>query len=159
MTSSPTKLHFESRPWHVPNVERALEGGLEGRPTEAMRNLAIENARRERAEWQPDAEAWTQLIQLHAFIGKRVRIQFFDPGTMYLLNEDEWPHPVEADCVGVVTVADDGRPQPFLLLRTAMEVKTGGCSGLCHLVERPGFVDMLAPVAELYEIESLGEVL
>lgn len=155
---SPRTMQFDRRAWQVPSEARALEGAVEGAPTDAMRAHAIERARRERATWRPNAEAWEQLIQVHAFVGKRVRIQFWDPGTMYMLAEDEWPHPVEGDCVGVVTLPEDGHLQPFLLLRRPAEVKTGGSSGLSHLRKRGAFSYHLAPVADFYEVEKIGEV-
>ena len=150
-------MEFGRRAWQVPSAARAMEGQMEGRPTDAQRAKAIERARRERATWQPNAEAWQQLIQLHSFVAKRVRIRFFSPGTE-MLSEDEWPHPVEGDCVGLVTLSEDGHLQPFLLLRGPVEIKTGGCSGLSHLRKRGAFSYSLAPVADFYEIERIGEI-
>jgi hypothetical protein len=157
MTESRLKVRFEHRAWQIPSEARALEGVVEGAPIESMRNDAIERARRERASWQPDTEAWQQLIELHAFIGKRIRIQFFDPGTMYMLNEDEWPHPVEGDCLGIVTLCDDRHLQPFLLLGNPSERPVGGSSGLSRLRSRNSFSYRLAPVADIYEVQRLGE--
>jgi hypothetical protein len=97
-------------------------------------------------------------VDVHSFIGQRVRIQFFDPGTMYLLNQDEWPHPVEADCIGCTTLQDDGRLQAYLVLRGPIEVWTGGCSGLSHLVKRPGIDYSLAPLADFYEVQCVREI-
>jgi hypothetical protein len=77
---------------------------------------------------------------------------------MFLLNEDEWPHPVEAFCEGIVTLMDDGKLQAFFLLRDPKEIKTGGSSGLSYLVERQGIHCGLAPVADLYEVETRTKV-
>jgi hypothetical protein len=156
MTAPSTKLWFKWRAWYVPREERAFEGWLEGRPTEARRAAAIARTRQQRAEWRPGAQAWDQLIQLQSFVGQRVRIQFWDPRTMYALAEDEWPHPVEAQCDGAVTLIDEGHLQAFLLLLDPVEVKTGGCSGLSHLVERSAVNRQLAPVADLFEIETVA---
>ena len=150
------KLTFDRRPWFIPSEGRAFEGWLEGRPTVAQREEALARARRLRAVWKPRAQAWDQLIQLQSFVGQRVRIQFWDPGTMYLLGEDEWPHPVEAQCDGVVTLIDQGHLQAFLLLLDPVEVKTGGCSGLSYLVERSAVNRKLAPLADLCEIETVA---
>ena len=157
MNAPTTKLTFTRRAWWVPSEGRAFEGWLEGRPTETQREDAVARARRLRAVWKPSAQAWDQLIQLQSFVGRRVRIQFWDPGTMYLLNEDEWPHPVEAHCDGVVTLIDEGHLQAFLLLLDPVEVKTGGSSGLSYLVERAAVNRKLAPVADLCEIETMTE--
>jgi hypothetical protein len=157
MTAPITKLWFKRRPWYVPHEERAFAGWLEGRPTEAQRQAALARARQQRADWKPDAQAWDQLIQLQNFVGRRVRIQFWDPGTMYLLNEDEWPHPVEGHCEGIATMIDDGHLQAFLLLLDPVEVRTGGSSGLSYLVERGAINCTLAPLAELCEIETVAE--
>jgi len=91
------------------------------------------------------------------FVGRRIRIQFWDPGTMYLLAEDEWPHPVEANCDGIITLMENGFLQAHLLLRDAVEIKTGGCSGLSHVVERSALNRKLASLAEMYEIEIASE--
>jgi hypothetical protein len=154
MNAPTTKLPFTRRAWWVPSEGRAFEGWLEGRPTEAQRTATIARARQQRAAWKPNAQAWDQLVQLQAFVGLRVRIQFWNP-VMFMLNEDEWPHPVEADCEGVVTLVEEGFLQPFLLLRDPVEIKTGGCSGLSYLVERAEITCKLAPVAEIYEIETV----
>jgi hypothetical protein len=119
-----------------------------------VEQAALRLARLARA-WQPDDEAWKQLKELHTFVGSRVRVQFFDPSTMLLLAEDEWPHPVEADCRGVVTLLAQDHLQPFLIVERITERWTGGCSGVSYLVKYDSFDGLLAPVADLYEIEAL----
>jgi hypothetical protein len=74
---------------------------------------------------------------------------------MWLLNEDEWPHPVETHCEGVVTLIDEGRLQAFLLVQNPVELKAGGSSGLSYLVERGAINCKLAPVGEISEIEEI----
>jgi len=151
------KLTFERRAWCVPTEDRALEGWLEGSPTDAQREAALVRARQRRADWKPDAQAFAQLVQVQEFVGLRIRIQFWDPGTMYLLAEDEWPHPVEANCDGVITLMENGFLQAYLLVRDAVEIKMGGCSGLSRVVERGAINCKLASLAEMYEIEIAPE--
>ena len=158
MSAAETQLTFERRAWCVPSEERAFEGWLEGCPTEPQRQAVLARNRERRANWKPDAQATAQLVQLQSFVGHRVRIQFFDPGTMWLLAEDEWPHPIEACCDGVVTLLDGGHLQAFLLLRDVMEVRMGGCSGLSYLTERSLVSGHLAAVADLYEIASIAYI-
>jgi hypothetical protein len=155
MNAPTTKLTFNRRPWWVPSEGRAFEGWLEGRPTAAQREDAVARARQQRANWKPNAQAWDQLIQLQTLVGRRVRIQFWDPLTMHTLAEDEWPHAVEGNCEGVATLIDDGYLQAFLVLRDPVEAKTGGSSGLAYLVERATINCKLAPVAEIYEVEAV----
>ena len=147
-----SKLTFTRRAWCVPSEGRAFAGWLEGRPTEAQREAAIARARQQRAAWRPSVQAWDQLIQLQAFVGRRVRIQFWDP-TMYLLAGDDWPHPVEAHCEGIATLIHLGHLQAFLVVRDLVEVETGGSSGLAYLVNRAMVTFKLAPVADMYEID------
>ena len=156
MTAPTLKLKFKRRPWCVPSEERALNGCLEGRPTAALRAAIVARTRRRRLAWKPDTEAWEQLIELQGVVGRRVRIQFWSP-VMYLLADDDWPHPVEAQCDGVLTLIEDGHVQAYLVLRDPVEVKTGGSSGLAHLVERGVAKARLAPVAALSEIETVAE--
>ena len=157
MTASQTKLTFERHAWCVPREDRAFEGWLEGCPTEGQRQAVLARNRERRANWKPDAQAIAQLVQLQSFVGHRVRIQFFYPGTMWLLAEDEWPHPIEACCDGVVTLSDAGHLQAFLVLRNVREIKTGGCSGQSYVVQRSGAARILAPVADLYEIATISD--
>jgi hypothetical protein len=76
---------------------------------------------------------------------------------MYALAEDEWPHPVEGQCEAVATLIDQGHLQAFLVLRDPAEVRSGGSSGFAYLVERATITCKLAPVAEMYEIETIAE--
>jgi hypothetical protein len=74
---------------------------------------------------------------------------------MFLLAENEWPHPIEAHCEAVATLIDQGNLQAFLVLRDPVEVRTGGSSGLSYLVERSTITCKLAPVGEIYEVEAV----
>ena len=156
VTVSSRKLTFERRAWYVPSEDRAFASLLEGSPSTKQREAILARARAQRANWMPDAEAWNQLLQLQSFVGRRIRIQFWDDGTMWLLAEDEWPRPIEASCEGIVTLMDDGHLQAFLLLCDAVEIKSGGRSGLSYLVERGVANGKLASAADLYEIESIS---
>jgi hypothetical protein len=146
----PKTVKFPDLPWQVPSERNAFDGWLEGRPSEAERKEILERARWKRAHWQPGSKAWQRLFELHAFVGKHVRIQFWD-SIMYMLD-DEGPHPIKGDCVGIVTLLDDGHLQPFLLLEHTAEIKTGGMSGECYLQKRCESPYDLAPVADICEI-------
>ena len=76
---------------------------------------------------------------------------------MYLLDDDNWPRPVEARCEGIITLIDDGHLQAFLLLADPAEVKTGGSSGLGYVVEHRAINCTLAPAAEVYAGRGRGE--
>jgi hypothetical protein len=156
MTAPRIKFTFSRRPWCVPSAEHAFDGCIEGRPTNVLRAAVVARLLRRRLAWNPDAEAWAQLIELQRVVGQRVRIQFWSP-VMYLLADDEWPHPVEARCEGVLTLIEDGRLQAFLVLRDPVEVQTGGSSGLSYLIERGVVTGRLAPVAALFEVETVAE--
>lgn len=156
MTAPALKLTFDRRAWRVPSEDRALERWLEGRLTEAQRDAAVARAKHERTTWTPDADAWDQMLQLQQFVGQQVRVHFWDT-VMYLLDDDDWPRPVEARCEGIITLIDDGHLQPFLLLADPAEVNTGGSSGLGYLVEHRAINCTLAPVAEVYEVEAVAE--
>ena len=153
MTVRDLKLTFDRRPWYVPNEGRAFEGWLEGLITEEQREAVRARTREQRAAWRPDVHALYQLVQLQSFVGRRVTVQFWD-ATMFLCCEDEWPHPVVAHCEGIVSLIDDGNLQPFLLMRDPVERKTGGSSGLSRLITRSAINCTLAPVADLYQIET-----
>ena len=112
-----------------------MKGWLEGRPTDAQREAVVARARQRADGVEARCTGVGSTAPASTPRGQRVRVQFWNP-VMYLLNEDEWPHPVEARCEGVVTLIDDGHLQAFLVLRDPVEVETGGSSGLSYLVER-----------------------
>ncbi len=142
--------------WRIPHPATATEGWLEGKPSKEELAAVYEAARQARKNWKPDKEAWKQLVELHAFVGKHVRLQFWDP-CMQLL-EDEGPNPLIADCRGIVTLLEDGFLQPFLLVENERDRPTvNGYSAVQCLVERPGVALRLAPIAELLEIEEVTD--
>jgi hypothetical protein len=77
-----------------------------------MIEAAVTRARNERKNWRPGSAAWDQLLEVQQFIGRHVRIQFWNP-VMYLLNEHEWPHPVVAKCSGVITMNEGADAKRF----------------------------------------------
>ena len=107
--------------------------------------------------WRPSAEAWQQLVAVHQFVGRHVRIQFWDDGTMWLLAPDEWPHPVLGFCEGTMTLRKDGHLQAYLLLRGANDPETAGCSGMSFLDHWGRYPGMLAPLASIYEITTIPQ--
>jgi len=76
---------------------------------------------------------------------------------MYMLDEEDWPALVDAQCEGVITLKDDGFLQAYLVLRDAINVETGGPSDSSYLIERPVANGKLAPVAEIYEVEAVAD--
>lgn len=74
--------------WRVPSENTAMDGWIEGRPTEEMKRKAIEDARTRRAQWKPSPEGWQLVEQLAYLIGSRIRIQFWSP-VMFMLEEEE----------------------------------------------------------------------
>lgn len=84
-----------------------------------------------------------------------IRIQFWDDGSMWLLNENEWPAPIKAHCEGVRTMIDDGHLQAFLLLRDPMNTRSDEPSQSSFLRQRGAINCTLAPLADLHELELL----
>lgn len=149
-------MRFDRLAWRVPSPERATEGWVEGRPTDRQIAAAREESVRARAAWRPDDEAWCQLISLQAFVGKHVRLQFWNP--IMIMLESEGPSPLTADCRGIVTIDDGGFLQPFLLVAGVRERPTeDGSSPLGYLRAHPDFIHKLAPVADLHEIDEVDE--
>src|SRR4051812_7324631 len=102
-------MKFQTMPWRIPGPERATEGWVEGRPTVQQLVDVRAAAGRARETWKPSNEAWQQLVVLHEFIGKHVRLQFWNP--IMIMLEDEGPYPLTCDCRGIVTLLHDGFPQ------------------------------------------------
>ena len=152
-TDLDAKVSFGRRAWYVPNERHAIQGWLEGRPSRAQLDATVVRARQERAEWRPPPQAWDQLIQLQRFVGRSVRIQFWCDGTMWLLDESEWPDPVEGHCEGAVTLIDDGHLQAFLLLRDPINARTRVSSDSRFLVSRAAINCKLAPLADICDVE------
>ena len=146
----PDKLTIGTNHWQVPSEENVLDGVVEGRPTEQRVAELREQARQERAVWRPNQEALELVEKLKAFVGFRIRVQFWDP-IMFMLD-DEGPHPLEGDCTGVVVEPRDGFPQAFLVMANVLEIPTShGFSSLRYL-ETPDNNGGLAPVAHISSV-------
>lgn len=153
---APQTLTVNVNPWRVPSIERALDGWLEGTPSEEERLQALTVASQKRADWKPSEEGWKLVDQLKSYVGFRVRIQFWDP-IMRLL--DEGPFPLEADCMGVVVLQDGEFLQAYIEVTNTVDIPAAdGYSPQGYLARRIESSHQLAPVAELYEITVAGKV-
>src|SRR5450755_4446286 len=105
MAAAMTKVTLTRRAWLVPSEGRALKGWVE--PTAAQRIAVVTRVRQLRDAWTPNPTAWDQLIQLQGFVGRQVRIQFWNevpsPGA-----DDDWPDPGLGHCEGVITLINFG---------------------------------------------------
>jgi hypothetical protein len=151
---TPDKITVSRNYWKVPSADNALDGWIEGNPSEEEKNKAIEEALSKRADWKPSEEAMQLVEQLKAYIGLRVQIQFWHP-FMYW-SEVEGPYPLEADCKDVVILQDGEFQQAYLVIDSIQEIPMrDGHSSLEYLVSRDEILGKLAPVSELYEIFAL----
>jgi hypothetical protein len=148
-------LTFERRAWSVPNEERAFTASLEGPPSPSQREVIVARTRSERANWRPNADAWTQFIRVNDFVGCRIRIQFWDDGSMWLLAENEWPDKVDGTCHGVATLLDEGLLQAYLILHAPVSASTRQPSTSSYLQYRDRMNSALAPLADIYWVELL----
>ena len=152
---SPEKLIISTNHWKVPSEETALDGVVEGRPTEQQVAEARAQARQERAVWKPNQEALDLVEKLKTFIGFRVSVQFWD-SIMFMLD-DEGPYPLEGDCMGVVVEPRDGFPQAYLVMSNVLEIPTShGFSSLPYL-ESPDNNGGLAPVAHISSVWAVRQ--
>ena len=158
MNDPAATVTFERRGWFVPNEKRAFAASLEGPPSPAQRAAILAGTREKRANWKPDADAWAQLIRLNDFAGRRMRIQFWDDGSMWLLADDEWPDKVEAMCHGVATLLKDGLLQAYLILHAPVSASTGQPSASSYLRYRDNENCALALLADIYCVERLPVV-
>lgn len=151
MLKKPNKITVTTAHWRVPSVERALEGFVEGKPSEELKRQIEFGTLRERAAWKPGAEAMRLVEQLKAYVGCRVHIQFWDP-IMNMLD-DEGPFPLEADCKDVVLLQHGEFLQAYLVIDDIREKPTqDGYSPQGYLVSIENISGYLAPLSELYEI-------
>ena len=152
----PEQLAFAADLWQVPSEENALEGVVEGRPTEQRVAELRAQARRERAVWKPNQEALELVEKLKAFVGFRIRVQFWHP-IMFMLDE-EGPYPLEGDCMGVVVEPRDGFPQAFLAMDNVLEVPTSdGFSSLRYLEKSKSGTGQLAPLAHTCRVCAIKQ--
>ncbi|MCL4683051.1 MAG: hypothetical protein KJZ92_17520 [Rhodocyclaceae bacterium] len=141
--------------WRVPSENTAMDGWIEGRPTEEMKRKAIEDARTRRAQWKPSPEGWQLVEQLAYLIGSRIRIQFWSP-VMFML-EEEGPFPVEADLVNVLIKIEDGFPQAYMCLKSVTEIPTpDGCTASGYMTaDDKSKGHLLASLAGLYTVTKI----
>ena len=149
--TSPKKLVIFTNHWRVPSEEGALDGWVEGRPSDEEIEQAREKSRQARAMWTPNQEALDIVEKLKRFIGFRVRIQFWD--SIMLMLGDEGPYPVEGDCTGVLVEPRDGLPQAYLVMDNVLEIPTShGFSSLYYLKKSGSDTGGLAPVAHISSV-------
>ena len=142
--------------WRVPSEERAFEEWLEGAPTPAQRETRLAEVRAERDAWVPSRAAHEQLHELQAFVGKRVRVQFWDP--IMAMLDDEGPFPLVADCRDIATMVEGGFKQAYLLLDNIVEQPDGyGYSPARFLKRYPDTHLARAPISELFEIDIVAQ--
>ena len=108
------RYRLESAHWRIPSEARAFDGWLEGAPTPDQRAAILDEVARKRETWAPSKEAWSQFRDLEHFVEQHVRIQFWDR-IMFLL-EDEGPHPMLANCKGIIVLRQEGFLQAYLIL-------------------------------------------
>jgi hypothetical protein len=150
------KMTIETNYWRIPSKEGAFSGFVEGRLTDEDRLRVIQEAEAARKVWKPTAEALQLIADLKAFVGCRVRLQFWDSIMMW--NEIEGPFPCDVDLIGVVVLQVDGFPQAFLKVSNVIEVPNEhGYSAKSYFQQRPECLHLLAAVADLYEICKLGD--
>ena len=149
--TEPKKITITTNPWRVPSSERALDGWLEGEPSEAEIRQDRANAQKERDDWKPTVEAMKLVEQIKVFVGTRVQIQFWD--AQMLMCEEEGPYPLEGDFKDVLLLQRGEFLQAFVRLENFREIRTPeGCMALGYLIEVDGIPGRLAPLAEIYEV-------
>lgn len=152
--NSDQSIVFTSNPWKIPDPRTALSGWLEGNPTEQQRQDAIAEATAARNKWKPSPEALQLVEKLKAFIGSRVRLQFWCSDMWW--NEVEGAYPCELNCEDVVVLTDGEFPQAFLVVSDVVEFPNEyGFPAEDYFQTRNG--NLLAPVADLYEIAKIGK--
>ena len=140
--------------WTVPSAERALDGWLEGKPSEEQTRVAIATALAARASWKPSKQGLELVAQLKALIGWRIQIQFWDP--IMSILEDEGPFPLDGDCTDVLLLQSGDFLQAYIALKNAQEVPNAdGYSPLRCLRSVDGVAHRLAPLSAIYAIWPL----
>lgn len=145
------KITISTDHWLVPSVGRALDGWIEGKPSEQEVHQAKAKAIKARAEWKPSKEGLQLVQQLKLFIGSRIQIQFWD--SIMLMCEEDGPFPLEADCTDVLLLQRDGFLQAFILLNNQRMIPTPeGFTSMGYLTTLDGTDGKLASLADMYEI-------
>lgn len=145
------KITIRKNPWHVPSVEEAMNGWLEGGASESEICDARAKEQQARAVWKPNDEGMRLVDQIKDFIGTRVQIQFWDSNM--IMCEEEGPFPLEGDCNDVLVLKHGEFIQAFILLDKVRVIPTpDGCTPLGCLIAVDGISGQLAPLADVYEI-------
>jgi hypothetical protein len=116
------KIDAPMKHWRVPDMENAFEGRVVGKITAAERSKKSAEIEELRTHWSPSEDAMSLIEVLKSFVGRRMKIQFWDP-IMYLLD-DEGPNPVLGICEDVVIQRDGVFLQAYLVLNGAKEIPT-----------------------------------
>ena len=150
-TTDLQKVTLKTQEWCVPSVERAFDGWIEGTPSKVERRRVVQETLKARAAWKPSHEGMLLVEKLKAFVGTRVRIQFWD-SIMFMLD-DEGPFPLDGDCKDVVLLQDGEFLQAYLVVENTRELPTSnGYSPMGYLTTRSDVAGLLAPLSDLYEI-------
>ena len=145
------KITINTNHWRVPSAEHALDGWLEGKPSEKVIRQAQATAIKERAAWKPTEEGLQLVEQLKAFIGTRVQIQFWT--SIMLMCDEEGPFPLEGDCTDVLLLKQGDFLQAFMVLDNLRVIPTPeGFTPMGYLTPMDGIEGQLAPLADVYEV-------
>lgn len=145
------KITINTNHWCVPSAEHAMDGWLEGRPSEEAIRQAQAKALEKRAAWKPSEEGMQLVEQLKAFIGMRVQIQFWT--SIMFMCDEEGPFPLEGDCRDVLLLQQGEFLQAFMALDNIREIPTpDGFSPMGYLITVDGIHGQLAPLANVYEV-------
>jgi hypothetical protein len=150
------KITISTNHWYIPSAERALDGWLEGKPSEKEIRQAKATAIKERAAWKPSEEGLQLVEQLKAFIGTRVQIQFWT--SIMFMCDEEGPFPLEGDCKDVILLKQGDFLQAFMVLDNLRVIpKPEGFSPLGFLTTMDGIHGQLASLADVYEVWPVNQ--
>jgi hypothetical protein len=148
------EITISTNHWRIPSPEHAFDGFIEGNPSDEEKKIIVEAAKAARCSWKPNEEALQLVDQMKAFLGCRVRIQFWDP-VMWML-EEEGPFPVEVHCEGVTVQEEDGFPQAYLQVTQAKELPNAeGYSPMSYFKSVEYSDSLLAPFSEMYSVTKV----
>lgn len=153
----PETVTIRTNHWKIPDPAEALDGWIEGVPSDAQVKAARDQASNAQEVWRPDEEAFLLVGQLTSFIGFRVRIQFWD--SIMLMLEDEGPFPFECDCRDVVILSLGKHPQAYMVVDSLSELPTpDGYSALRSIDDLKIEGRQLLPVARIYEVLAVTDL-
>jgi len=157
MSEKAQRTTFDRAYWRIPSVEHALDGFLEGKPTDREKKEIIEKTERERADWSPSKEAWEQFELVKRIVAHEIVVQMWDP-IMFML-EDEGPYPIQALCTGTHLISnEDGKSQAYISLKNVRCIRTpDGYDGKSRLLKSSSTGESLLSLADIYEISWSNE--